>query len=56
MSQSKESFKHKFAKDTLVSWLRSLAEGNVDKYVELAPISWRVNRGARPKALRCERV
>jgi len=42
--QSVESYKHKFAKETLANWLREVARGNHDEYVELAPFKWRVNR------------
>lgn len=41
---SVESYKHKHAKAILSGWLR---DGAVfDDYTSLAPLSWRVNRGA----------
>ena len=41
-----ESYKHQFAKATLADWLREIADGNVDDYVGIDPVRWRVNRGA----------
>ena len=40
-----ESYKHQFAKMTLAQWLRDLCEKNHDDFVEINPISWRINRG-----------
>src|SRR6185436_6591811 len=40
-----ESYKHQFAKATLAGWLRDVASGNVDEYVGIKPLNWRVNRG-----------
>jgi hypothetical protein len=42
-ARSVESYKHRFAKETLAGWLRGLAEH--DEYACLEPINWRVNRG-----------
>jgi hypothetical protein len=41
---SVESYKHKFAKETVARWLRSQCKR--DEYADLPPVSWRVNRGA----------
>lgn len=38
-----ESYKHKFAKETLAGWFREISD--LDEYVGLSPIRWRVNRG-----------
>jgi len=40
-----ESYKHKFAKTVLVSWLREIAGAKSADAVKLEPLSWRVNRG-----------
>ena len=39
-----ESYKHQFAKATLAGWFREIADGNVDDYVGIDPVRWRVNR------------
>ena len=41
-----ESYKHQFAKATLAGWFREIADGNVDVYVGINPVRWRVNRGS----------
>jgi hypothetical protein len=46
MTMTTESYKHKFAKDTLVDWLRNTVQQDKDKdSVSLDPIYARTNRG-----------
>jgi len=47
-NRSVESYKHKFAKQTLTQWLRELGEAaykDNDTYARIGDISWRTNRG-----------